>query len=205
MRETPFSEGALQIQRDKRLARRILAGDEQALRAFMDDYFPRLYRYAVHRLPNTADVEDVVQVTLTQAARRLETYRGEASLATWLIQICRHEISRHLRYNASRVDMMAPFLNDNLLRAIVESIESDPEQDPERISRRAEVISLIQFALDQLPEKYALALELKYIEGFSSKDIADRLAISDEATQSLLARARHAFRDVCGEALRTGL
>jgi RNA polymerase sigma-70 factor, ECF subfamily len=200
-----LSQGELQVQRDRRLARRILGGDEQALRSFMDDYFPRLYRYAVHRLPNHADVEDVVQVTLTQAARRLETYRGEASLATWLIQICRHEISRQLHDNEVRSDMMAPFLSDDLLRSIVESIESDPEHSPEKTGRRAEIISLIQFALDQLPENYALALELKYIEGFSSKDIADRLSISDEATQSLLARARRAFRDVCGEALRTAL
>lgn len=198
-------QGELQAKRDLRLVRRILAGDEQALRSFMDDYFPRLYRYTIHRLPNNADVDDVVQITLTQAARRLETYRGEATLATWLIQICRHEISRQLRSNAIHGDMMAPFLNDDLLRAIVESIESDPGQNPEQTGRRAEIISLIQFALDQLPENYALALELKYIEGCSSKDIAGRLSISDEATQSLLARARRAFRDVCGEALRTAL
>ncbi len=98
--------------------------------------------------------------------------------------------------------MMTPFLNDDLLRAVVESLESDSADDPEAQSRRGELISLIQFALDQLPERYAIALELKYVEGFNSREIARQMQISDEATQSLLARARRAFREVCGEALQ---
>lgn len=201
MREDRPTTGSIQLSRDRRLARRVLAGDKRALRTFMDEYFPRLYRYARHRLRAEADVDDVVQLTLTQAARRLETYRGEATLLTWLVQICRHEISRQLRQNAREADMMTPFLNDELLRATVESMEIH-DNSPESGTRRLETISLIQFALDQLPENYALALELKYIEGFDSREIGRRLRISDEATQSLLARARRAFREICGEALQ---
>ncbi len=198
--------GSVQISRDRRLARRILKGDERALRAFVDEYFPRLYRYAVHRLPNESDVDDVVQVVLAQAARRLETYRGEATLLTWLVQICRHEIARSLSRSNRDADMMTPYLNDELLRSVVESIEADEQgESPEKDTRRLELISMVQFALDQLPEHYATALELKYIEGYNSKEIAERLKVSDEATQSLLARARRAFREVCSEALRSAL
>ena len=192
---------SIALNRDRKLVKRILAGDEKALKAFIDEYFPRLYRYARHRLSNEADVDDVVQVVLSQAARRLETYRGEATLLTWLVQICRHEISRQLHRASRDQDIMAPFLNDDLLRSVVESIEIDDSCEPEADSRRTELIGLIQFALDQLPEHYASALELKYIEGFNSREIAERLQTSDEATQSLLARARRAFREVCSEAL----
>jgi len=193
----------MQISRDRRLVKRILAGDEKAFRQFFDEYFPRLYRYARHRLRCEADVEDVVQVVLAQAARRMETFRGESTLLTWLIQICRHEISKQLQQAQTHSDMMLPFLNDDLLCSIVESIEADPQSSPEHSTRRIELISLIQFSLDQLPEHYATALELKYVEGWNSKDIASRLKISDEAMQSLLARARRAFKDVCGEALQS--
>jgi len=196
---------SIQLSRDRKLARAILSGDERALRRFFDEYFPRLYRYARHRLRNEADVDDVVQIVLTQAARRLGTYRGEATLLTWLVQICRHEISHQLHKSSREADMMTPFLNDDLLRSVVESIETDGACDPEASSRRSELISLIQFALDQLPEHYARALELKYIEGFNSREIATQLQTSDEAIQSLLARARRAFRDVCGDALRAAI
>ncbi len=152
-----------------------------------------------------ADVDDVVQQTLTQAARRLETYRGEATLLTWLIQICRHEIGRQLQRGAREADLMAPFLNDDVMRAIVESLECAEDDMPEVQGRRNELIGLVQFALDQLPERYAVALELKYVQGFNSKEIASRIGISDEATQSLLARARRAFREVCGETLHSAL
>ncbi len=205
MKHTTVRDNEMQISRDRRLARRLLRGDEQAFRAFVDEYFPRLYRYAHSRLRVEADVDDVVQATLAQAARRLETYRGEATLLTWLVQICRHEISRCLQQSVKHTDVARPFLQDDVLRAVVESIEIAADDTPEADSRRLEIIGLIQFALDQLPERYALALELKYIEGCSSRDIASRLHISDEATQSLLARARRAFKDVCGEALHSAL
>lgn len=205
MSKTTPATGSIQLGRDRRLVRQILAGDERALRSFMDDYFPRLYRYARHRLHSAADADDVVQISLAQAARRLETYRGEATLLTWLVQICRHEISRQLQHNARDADMMVPFLNDELLRATAESIEVSADDSPEAASRRNQLISLVQFTLDQLPEKYARVLELKYIEGFNSREIARQMSISDEATQSLLARARRAFREVCGEALHAAM
>lgn len=205
MSEFAQDPDSLQLGRDRRLAKRVLAGDEAALRHFIDEYLPRLYRYAHRRLRNEADVDDVVQVTLSQAARSLYTYRGEATMLTWLVQICRHEISRCLREGERQADIAAPFLNDDLLKAVVESIEVNDESTPELESRRIELISLIQFTLDQLPERYATALELKYIQGFNSKEIAASLKISDEATQSLLARARRAFKEVCGEALHAAL
>ncbi len=205
MRESEADTADIQLGRDRRLVRRILRGDERALREFFDSYFPRLYRYARHRLRNAADVDDVVQATLAQAARRLETYRGEATLLTWLVQICRHEISRQLLQVTREADLMAPFLNDDLLRAVVESVEVDDADSPEAGSRRLELIGLVQFTLDQLPDNYARALELKYVEGFSSGEIAARLSLSDQATQSLLARARRAFREVCGQALQAAL
>jgi len=205
MEEKTDNSPLLQLTRDKRLVKRILRHDEAALREFVDVYFPRLYRYARNRLRNPADVDDVVQLVLAQAARRLETYRGEATLLTWLIQICRHEISNQLHQNERDADMMTPFLNDDLLRSVVESIEVEGGSTPEADSRRLEFITLIQSALDQLPERYASALEMKYIEGLNSKEIAKLLSISDEATQSLLARARRAFKEVCNEALHTAL
>ena len=190
----------LRLHQDKKLARSILRGDERALRQFIDEYTPRLFRYARHRLNNLADVDDVVQATLAKAAWRLETYRGEATLLTWLVQICRHEISRSLQ-RSSRADMMEPFLNDDLLRAVVEQV-ADEHATPELEASRRELISMVQFALDQLPENYARALELKYVLGYGSKEIAAVMNSTDEAVQSLLARARRAFREVCNDAMR---
>jgi RNA polymerase sigma-70 factor (ECF subfamily) len=192
--------GELQIARDRRLVQRLRRDDQRAMHAFYDEYFPKLYRYAARRMKSPQDIDDVVQAVLTAAARRIETYRGESTLLTWLIQICRHEVSKH--YNlAMQSDAAVAFLDDDMLRAAVESLEAPIVDEPESAARRSELIACVQMALDQLPTRYADALELKYLEGFSSKEIASQLGIGDEAVQSLLARARRAFREICSIAM----
>jgi RNA polymerase sigma-70 factor (ECF subfamily) len=81
---------------DRALARRILRGDEAAFRDLFDRFFPRLYRFALARLPGDPDgARDIVQQTFCHAIERLDTYRGEAALLTWLCTFCRHEIAAH--------------------------------------------------------------------------------------------------------------
>ncbi len=178
----------------------MLKGDQRVLHAFYDEYFPKLYRYAARRMKSSRDIDEVVQSALTIAARRIETYRGEATLLAWLIQICRHEVSKHYTLTASYESAIA-FVDDDLLRAAVESLEAPSHDEPESAARRSELVARVQMALDELPGRYADALQLKYFDGFSSKEIASKLGIGDEAVQSLLARARRAFREICSIAL----
>lgn len=197
----PKTTASLQVSRDQSLVKKMLRGDERAFKEFVDQYLPRLYRYTAHRLGVPEDIEELVQNVLVKAIRRLETYRGEATILTWLISICRNEISQHYKKKAKTRDLIQPFMDDELLQAMVEAIESPSDDEPEAMQHRNDIISLVQLALDQLPEHYANALELKYIFGHSSQEIALELKIGDEAVQSLLARARRAFREVCGEAM----
>ena len=112
--------------------------------------------------------------------------------------ICRHEVARHYAERARR-DAIFEVFDDDVMRAMAESLEAPATDEPEVVVRRAELISLVQAVLDRLPNRYARALELKYVEGLSSLEIAKRLGIGDAATQSLLARARQAFRETCSE------
>jgi RNA polymerase sigma-70 factor (ECF subfamily) len=77
--------------------------------------------------------------------------------------------------------------------AAVDSLQVPEEETPERELQRSENLRHIQVALDRLPARYGDVLEWKYIEGRSLKEIATRLDIGHEATQSLLARAKRAF------------
>jgi RNA polymerase sigma-70 factor (ECF subfamily) len=82
------------------------------------------------------------------------------------------------------------------IQAAVDSVQVPDQMNPENHYRRVELLRLIQVALDRLPAKYGDVLEWKYIEGHSIKEISAMLKIHEEATQSLLARARRAFSDV---------
>jgi RNA polymerase sigma factor (sigma-70 family) len=78
---------------DQALVRRMLRGEEDAFEMFFDWMFPRVYRFALARVGGREDVaEDITQAAFCQGIRRLETWRGEASLFTWICTICRREV-----------------------------------------------------------------------------------------------------------------
>jgi RNA polymerase sigma-70 factor (ECF subfamily) len=180
---------------DPQLIRRMLAGDERAFEAFFNAYFPRLYRFALPRLNGDVDAtREIVQHTLGKAIRKLESFRGESGLFTWICQICRNEIVDYIR--AERRMRHVVLIDDQPeLRAAVESIEAPEEFDLVKGYGREEAARLVRVVLDRLPASYGDALEWKYIEGESVEIIGERLGIGTTAAQSLLARARRAFRE----------
>ena len=181
--------------RDRQLVERMLAGDTEGFEEFFGRYFPPLYRFALARLDRDVDAaEDVVQATLCRAIDKLHTYRGEAALLTWLCTLCRHEISTHCERR--RIRPQVRLVEDTPeIRAALESLSAVEVDQPEAILRQSELSHLVQVTLDALPDRYGDALEWKYIEGLSVREIGERLALGPKAAESLLTRARQAFRD----------
>jgi RNA polymerase sigma-70 factor (ECF subfamily) len=182
---------------DKRLVKQLVAGDERAFDRFFEENFARLYRFAIARLRDDSEgAREVVQITLTRAVRKMHTYRAESALFTWLCAICRNEISDWLSRQGRYQEHIVLVEDLPEVRAAIDSFQAPMADSPERHYQRAETLRLIQVALDRLPPKYGDVLEWKYVEGRTVKEIAARLNIGTEATQSLLARAKRAFADV---------
>lgn len=180
---------------DLALARRLLAGDETALDEFFRDYFPRLYRFACVRLGGNDDAaEEVVQSAMTKAFQKLHTYRGEAAMFTWLCAVCRREITEWRERTGMRAEV-ALIEDEPRTRAALDALAAMTRDDPETELHRSEIARLVQVTLDHLPARYADALEWRYMQGLSVDEIASRLGLGYKAAESLLTRARHAFRD----------
>lgn len=191
---------------DRQLARRLLAGDEAAFRQFFDEHYSRLYRFALSRLGgDAATAEDLVQQTLSKALRKLKSYKAESQLHTWLCAICRNDIADWYRAQGRYEQRIV--LAEDLpgIRAAIESFHAPADSDPVHNFQRTEAVRLIQVALDRLPVNYGNALEWKYVEGYTSQEIAKKLNIGYEAAQSLLARAKRAFADVYSELTEAAL
>ena len=178
---------------ERELVRRMLGRDEGAFDEFFADYFPRLFRFAVLRLRDQDAAEDLVQNSLIAAVRNLGSWRGEATLFTWLCTICRREIAAWEKRTSRRV--IVSFSEDDPgLRAALESIGAAAEA-PDAGLARADTGRIVQLVLDHLPPRYSRALEWKYLEDLSVDDVAVRLQCTPKAAESLLTRARDAFRD----------
>jgi RNA polymerase sigma-70 factor (ECF subfamily) len=179
---------------DQRLVQRLLAGEEAAFNEFFREYFGRLYRFALARVRNEDDARDIVQETLSRAVRKIATYRGEAALFTWLCQVCRSRLSEHFSARQRQTQHVMLAEDDPAVAAALESVQM-LDADPELHWTRNEHSRLVQVALDNLPVRYGKVLHWKYVEGIPVQMIAERLGVRHAAAQSLLQRAREAFRD----------
>ena len=178
---------------DAALARRMLRGDEGAFQEFFDAYFDRVFRFAARRTEDAGAAQDIAQATLVAAVRKLNTWRGEAALFTWLCSICRRELAAHWR--RTRRQPAAWALDDGSdARRVLEQIAATGD-DPERQLERRRLAELVQLTLDYLPARYGDVLEWKYIEGCAVSEIAARLNATPKAAESMLTRARVAFRE----------
>lgn len=181
---------------DHLLVARALTGDQRAFDELFDTYFPRLFRFALRRVGDEDTAEDIVQVTLIKAMRSLGSWRGEAGLFTWLCTICRHEAAAHWQRSGRRPQTASL---DDLpeVRAALEALAADADR-PDLVFEKTELSGAVQLVLDHLPGRYGDILEWKYAQGLSVAEISARLDASEKSVESMLTRARVAFREGFG-------
>lgn len=190
-----MSDGDTQIGRDRALAREVAGGDAGAFDRFFREYFPRLFRFALARVgDDPALAEEVVQRTMCIVVRKMNSYRGEALLFTWLCQICRNELSAVYRQHGADLRADVPIDDHPAVQAALESMIGEDFR-PDAVRHREELAGFVRATLDYLPDNYATALEMKYIHGCTVAEIAHRLGVGDKAAESVLSRARAAFRE----------
>lgn len=176
---------------DRYLAEGLRAGDAIAFERFTSSCLPALYRFAASRLRGDRElVREIVQTTVCKALAGLATFRGEAAFFTWLCACCRNEIAMHFRRQKSlRREVPLPEQREPGSAAERTAAEGATE-----VLLRAERARFVHLALDLLPPHHARALSMKYLENASVREIAAALGLAPKATESLLTRARVAFR-----------
>ena len=183
---------------DRKLVAQMCAGDQRAFDEFFEASASRLAAFVARRSGwDPASVEDIVQNTLVKAVCNLASYRGEAALLTWLTEICRNEIADAHRKAARRPDHASLDDPDTDILDLPQLRVPEQREPGEEVAAHQQRAAVIR-ALNALPARYARALEAKYGDGLSVQDIAHLLDITPVAAQSLLARAREAFRALWG-------
>ncbi len=171
---------------DLDLAVAVASGDARSLRTFFDSYADLLFAFLRHRMEGSrADVEDAWQETLAAAVRGMGTYRGESSLFTWLCGIGRRKAADAARRAGRRV-LEVPATSP------VPRLDAGPFDAA--FSERAETRSRVVEVLASLPADQRSALVGRYVHRRKVPEIAGELGRSYKATESLLSRAREAFR-----------
>ena len=171
-------------------------GDRLAIGRFYDAHVDGLYAFVFYRVGRDASLaEDVVQETFTLALTRQSAYApARGSLGSWLTVLSRNVIRDHLRAHRRADDLQATW--ERIDATLAQTFAAMAERPlPGEVLERAETRDLVHMAVANLPEQYRTALTRKYVDGESLETLAKELGISVDATKSLLARARRAFRD----------
>lgn len=174
------------VWRERSLRSAVLAGDERAWQTWYDESFAGLAAYVSWRCAGRRDLaDDIVQETWLTAVRRIRCFEPEhGSFADWLRGIAANLLRNHFR-KRNRAGKLRHFLNGQE-RALPAGEAADERRDlAEQIAR----------ALTALPERYEAVLRAKYLEQQSVAAIATAWHETPKAVESLLTRARQAFRD----------
>jgi len=174
------------VWRERGLRSAVLAGDEQAWRAWYEESFAGLDAFVRWRCAGRQDwADDIMQETWLVAVRRIRSFEPKrGSFADWL-----RGIAANLLRNQLRKHRPTPSLNG--MPPEVASLSS-PGRNEVHSRDRSEQIAL---ALSKLPERYEAALRAKYLDRQSVAQMAEAWLETPKAIESLLTRAREAFRD----------
>jgi RNA polymerase sigma-70 factor (ECF subfamily) len=175
----------------------LLAGNRREFEKLVRQESPRLFRVIVRILRDEDEARSVMQETFLQAYQRLDTFRRESKLTTWLyaigINLSRASLRKTRRYDAfdeQDIERLQPSFAKGMY------VQKYEDWDPHKLTERSERQRLVREAIDQLPPDYRLVVVLRDLEGLSTAEAARVLEISDGALRVRLHRARKALRSL---------
>jgi RNA polymerase sigma-70 factor, ECF subfamily len=194
---------------DGALLLRLRAGDEQAFAALVERYHPSMLRLALTFVPSRAVAEEVVQDTWLAVLRGLDRFEERSSLRTWLFTI----LVNRARTTGVREARSVPVGDagpavDASRFGPSGAWAVPPEHWIEEAEDRVDAVKLgdlLRTGLGELPPRQREVLLLRDVEGLTSTEVCDVLAISEANQRVLLHRGRSRLRQVLETGLGGGL
>jgi RNA polymerase sigma factor (sigma-70 family) len=172
---------------DRELVDQILSGSREHFDLLYESYFPRVYRFALKRLGDPGDAEDVTQDVFMTLLDALPSYQGQSALLVWIFGITRNKVNRRFRRPRPRLD---PLEEGGVLDVAGREAPTDETVDARRILGRCEQI--IEQELTPLQRRI---FHLKHLRRQPIRAIARALGKSEDAVKANLYRMRRALAD----------
>jgi RNA polymerase sigma-70 factor (ECF subfamily) len=171
------------------LIERCRQGDLAAFEEVYRTHAGRLYSVACRMVGNRADAEDLLQEIFLAAHRKLDSFRGESALGTWLYRLATNLCLDHLRSRAARTGQLTDALDDEPGLA---------DEGTRGLADRTLTRMDLERALAQLPEGCRAAFVLHDVEGLEHREVAEALGIAEGTSKSQVHKARLRLRALLG-------
>ena len=176
---------------DQKLVERAQRGDKQAFDLLVSKYQRKLARLLSRFIRDAAEVEDVTQEAFIKAYRALPTFRGDSAFYTWLYRIAINTAKNAL-VSAGRRPISVDLDAQDAAGAEMQARMKDTDT-PERMLLTDEIRSIVNRAIEGLPEDLRTAIVLREIDGLSYEDIAKSMDCPVGTVRSRIFRAREAI------------
>ena len=185
----PPDNAALARQLEATLVDRCRRGEPAAFEEIYRTHSPRLFGLIVRMVGNQADAEDLLQEVFLGAYRKLDGFRGESALGTWLYRLATNHVLDHLRSRAARTGQMTEAFDDDPVL---------PDPGSRAIADRTVAQMDLERAVAQLPEGCRAAFLLHDVEGMEHREVAHALGIAEGTSKSQVHKARLRLRALLG-------
>jgi RNA polymerase sigma-70 factor, ECF subfamily len=179
---------------DEEIVVRVRGGETQLFEVIMRRHNQRIYRAARAILRDEGEAEDVMQDAYVRAYAHLHEFEGRARFSTWLTRIAVHEALARLRGGRR----FQPLDEQN---QETQSMSTAPRFSPEEHASRAEICTVLEKAIDQLPDEFRSVFVLRAVEQMTGAETAECLGIPEETVKTRLFRARARLQATLLEAL----
>jgi RNA polymerase sigma-70 factor, ECF subfamily len=169
------------------LVARCRAGDPDAFETLYRQHASRIYTLACRMAGSPEDGEDLLQEIFLQAHRKLESFKGDAAIGTWLYRLAVNHCLDYVRSRQAKMNKLTETL--------------DAESSFEPAARRETPIARVDLerAIERLPEGCREAFVLHDVEGFDHKEVAGLLGIAEGTSKSQVFNARVKLRGYLGK------
>lgn len=179
---------------DEEVVSRILAGELALYEILMRRHNQQVYRAVRSILRNESEADDVVQEAYVSAYRHLATFEGRARFSTWVVRIAVNAALDRRRRSA-RLVLVDPTDEERRSESHEASGGGSDGDNPEEQSARRELAGLLERAIDALPEPFRIVYVLRELEGLTTEETADSLALEPGTVKTRLYRARRLLRE----------
>jgi len=168
------------------LVARCRAGDVEAFETLYREHAARLYTLACRMAGSREDGEDLLQEIFLQAYRKLGSFKGDASIGTWLYRLALNHCLDYVRSRRAKMNKLT------------ETLDADTSFEP--TARRDTPIARMDLerAVERLPEGCREAFVLHDVEGFDHKEVGELLGIAEGTSKSQVFKARMKLRALLG-------
>jgi RNA polymerase sigma-70 factor (ECF subfamily) len=185
---------------ERDLVGRMRAGDGSAVTDLASLYGPRIQQLAFRYLKNWEDAEEVSQDVLLKVYRKIDAFRGDSALSSWIYRITFNTAMSRLRTARSSRNIEVPGLeiqtaNDETVQAEPADWSGMADDQVMRTEMRKQLIG----ALVHLPEVYRIPVLLRDIHGLSTEEASAILHVKPQTLKSRLHRGRLILRKHLGE------